>query len=35
MRSEKYKALYDPSKTDAKSIAQRNFYEFSQRFYVE
>ena len=35
MRSEKYKALYDPSKTDAKSIAQRNFYEFFIRYYEE
>ena len=33
MRSEKYKAIFDPSKTDALSIAQRNWYEFFVKVY--
>lgn len=35
MRSEKYKALYDPTKTDALTMAQREFYELYVRFYEE
>ncbi len=33
MRSEKYKALMDPNKTDALSIAQRNFYNMFIKYY--
>ena len=33
MRSEKYKAIFDPSKTDALSIAQREFYEIYIQYY--
>jgi len=35
MRSEKYKAIYDPTKTDAKSIAQREFYELFVKYYEQ
>jgi len=33
MRNEKYKAIFDPTKTDALSIAQREFYEIFIRYY--
>lgn len=33
MRSEKYRALMDPNKTDALSIAQRNFYNMFVTYY--
>jgi hypothetical protein len=33
MRSEKYKAIFDSSKTDALSIAQREFYEIYIQYY--
>jgi hypothetical protein len=33
MRSEKYKALMDPNKTDALSVAQRNFYNMFIKYY--
>lgn len=33
MRSEKYRALMDPNKTDALSIAQRNFYNMFVKYY--
>jgi len=33
MRSEKYEALYDPSKTDALTLAQREFYELYVQYY--
>jgi hypothetical protein len=33
MRSEKYRALMDPSKTDALSVAQRNFYNMFIKYY--
>jgi hypothetical protein len=33
MRSEKYRALMDPNKTDALSIAQRNFYNMFITYY--
>ena len=33
MRSEKYRALMDPTKTDALSIAQRNFYNMFIKYY--
>ena len=33
MRSEKYKAIFDPSKTDALSIAQREFYQIYIQYY--
>ena len=33
MRSEKYRTLMDPTKTDALSIAQRNFYNMFIKYY--
>ena len=33
MRSDRYKAIFDPSKTDALSIAQREFYELYVQYY--
>jgi len=33
MRSEQYKAIFDPNKTDALSIAQREFYELYIQYY--
>lgn len=33
MRSDNYKALYDPSKADALTMAQREFYELFVRYY--
>ena len=33
MRSEKYRALMDPNKTDALSVAQRNFYNMFIKYY--
>jgi len=33
MRSEQYKAIFDPTKTDALSIAQREFYELYVKYY--
>ena len=35
MRSEKYDALYDPSKTDALTLAQREFYELYVQYYED
>ena len=33
MRSEKYRALMDPTKTDALSVSQRNFYNLFVKYY--
>jgi hypothetical protein len=33
MRSEQYKAIFDPLKTDALSLAQREFYELYVKYY--
>tara|TARA_R100000935_G_scaffold54722_1_gene83882 strand:+ start:1092 stop:6785 length:5694 start_codon:yes stop_codon:yes gene_type:complete len=35
MRSDKYEALYDPTKTDALTLAQREFYELYIQFYED
>ena len=35
MRSEQYKAIFDPNKTDALSIAQREFYNLYIKYYED